>query len=135
MLPCLIGEASASTQRRWMKRTFLVAGVFSFLEDATMEELSKQLSERVGIDQSMADKISAVLQGNMGEMHCLLEGEGQGLVQLLQKVGIDEGIAQKVVTFLKENSGNLQAWLGQEGGILAKAKEMLGGILAGKGSS
>jgi hypothetical protein len=105
------------------------------LEDATMEELSKQLSERVGIDQGTADKISALLQGNMGEMQGLLSGEGQGLVQLLQKVGIDEAVAQKVVAFLKENCSNLAACLEQEGGIFQKAKEMLGGVLAGKGSS
>jgi hypothetical protein len=100
-----------------------------------MDALSQQLSERVGIDQGTADKVSALLQEKMGDMQNLLAGDGQGLVQLLQKVGINEGVAQKVVAFLKENSACLSEWLGKEGeGILAKAKEALGGIFAGKGS-
>jgi hypothetical protein len=97
-----------------------------FLEDSTMDALSQQLSERVGLDEGTAEKVSTVLQGNMGDMQGLLAGDGRGLVQLLQKAGINEGVAQKVVAFLKENSGQLSEWA-------SKAKEMLGGILARKG--
>jgi hypothetical protein len=91
-----------------------------------MDALSQQLSERVGLDEGTAEKVSALLQGNMGDMQDLLAGDGRGLVQLLQKAGINEGVAQKVVAFLKENSAQLSEWA-------SKAKEMLGGILARKG--
>jgi hypothetical protein len=96
-----------------------------------MEELSKQLSERIGIDQGLAEKISALLQGKTADMPNLLAGDGQGLVQMLQRGGIDEGIARKVLTFLKDNSGQLSEWL-KSGGILEKAKGMFAGMMSGK---
>ena len=95
-----------------------------------MEELSKQLNEKTGIDRGIAEKISALLQQNAANVPNLLGGDSQGLVQLLQKAGIDEGIIQKVLAFLKQNAANLPTWLGSDGGgILKKAKDVLGGVL------
>jgi hypothetical protein len=104
---------------------------FLIVGGCTMEELTQQLSERTGIDQATAEKVSDLLQANAGGMQDLLAGDGRGLAQLLQKSGINEGIAQKIVAFLKENSANLSKWISGSG-ILEKAKAMLGGALASK---
>jgi hypothetical protein len=98
-----------------------------------VEELIKQLSQKVGLDRGIAEKIAALLQQNAADVPHLLGGDSQGLVQLLQKAGIDAGLAQKVLAFLKQNAANLPTWLGSDGGgILKKAKDALGGILGGK---
>jgi hypothetical protein len=98
-----------------------------------VEDLIKQLSEKVGLDRGTAEKISAVLQQHAANVPQLLSGDSEGLVQLLQRVGIDEGIARRVLAFLKQNAANLPAWLGSDGGgILKKAKDVLGGIMGGK---
>jgi hypothetical protein len=102
-------------------------------EGATMEELIKQLKEKVGIDQGLAEKISGLLQQNAGKVQELLAGQSRGLSQMLQQEGIAKGVVQKVVAFLKENAGNVQTWLaGGGGGVLSKVKDALGGLMGGK---
>jgi hypothetical protein len=98
-----------------------------------MDELIKQLKEKVGVDQGLAEKISGLLQQNAGKVQELVAGDSKGLSQVLQQGGIARGVVQKVIAFLKENAGNLQTWLaGGGGGVLGKVKDALGGMLGGK---
>jgi hypothetical protein len=100
-----------------------------------MEELIKGLTEKLGLNQGVAEKIGGFLQENAASVPQLLSGDSSGIQQMMEKVGIDKGQADKVVGFLKENSAHLPAWLGdQGGGILQKVKDLLGGVLGSKES-
>jgi hypothetical protein len=110
--------------------------MFRLWEEATMEELIKQLCDKVGIDRGLAEKITGLLQKNPGEVAKLLEDDEQGVAQHLQSAGISETIAQKVAAFLKENAAKLPQWLGTDAkGIIDKAKELVGSMLGGRKES
>jgi hypothetical protein len=100
-----------------------------------MEELVKQLVEKVGIDKGTAEKVSGLLRERAATLPALLTGDASSLTPLLSKLGIDGATAARIVRFLQEHAAQLHEWVGsQGGGVLQKAKDVLGGMLGGKQS-
>jgi hypothetical protein len=97
-----------------------------------MEEFVRQMAEKAGIDRATADKVVGLLGQHAGQVPNMLSGDGSALTSLLSRLGLDNAVIGRIVAFLKANASKLPELLGQEGGILAKAKDVLSGMLGGK---
>ncbi len=88
-----------------------------------MEELKRQLVEKLGLATSDADKVGDVMKDNAAEVPPAVAGGADAIAAMLAKFGISADIVAKVVPFLMQHAAELPKWLGGAAaqGMLGKA--------------